>query len=312
MAKKQNYFLDYFFQNKRGANHYLPLQSRFIFTILGLLFSTLAYANIAVVAAENFYGDVAQQLGQPYVSVISVINNPNQDPHLFSSTPKTAVLIENAHIIIANGLGYDAWMNRNIQEKKMVFINVAKLMHKKNHSNPHIWYDPKTMPFLAKKLTQEYIRLDPEHKKKFQENLKNFMIQSEQYKKSVLKARKIFFGITVTATEPVLGYLTQALGLKMLNKKFQKNRMNEIDLTPHEIINFEKSLQSPTSVKLLIYNNQVSDTTTEHLKLLALQNHISVLGVTETMPANTHYYQWMNHILEHLSQKLSPVDSKND
>ena len=42
-----------------------------------------ADGKIAVVAAENFYGDVARQVGGDRVKVASIMNNPDQDPHLF-------------------------------------------------------------------------------------------------------------------------------------------------------------------------------------------------------------------------------------
>jgi ABC-type Zn uptake system ZnuABC Zn-binding protein ZnuA len=41
--------------------------------------------RIAVVAAENFYGDIARQIGGERVAVTSIMNNPDQDPHLFES-----------------------------------------------------------------------------------------------------------------------------------------------------------------------------------------------------------------------------------
>ena len=46
-----------------------------------------AEGKIAVVAAENFYGDVAQQIGGDRVAVVSILNNPDQDPHLFEVSP---------------------------------------------------------------------------------------------------------------------------------------------------------------------------------------------------------------------------------
>ena len=43
-------------------------------------------AKIPVVAAENFYGDVVQQLGGDRVDVTSILSNPDQDPHLFEAS----------------------------------------------------------------------------------------------------------------------------------------------------------------------------------------------------------------------------------
>src|ERR1700751_2756302 len=46
-----------------------------------------ADGKIVIVAAENFYGDVAQQIGGDQVSVASILSNPDQDPHLFETPP---------------------------------------------------------------------------------------------------------------------------------------------------------------------------------------------------------------------------------
>ena len=42
--------------------------------------------TVSVVAAENFYGDIVQQLGAGHVSVVSILSDPNADPHEFESS----------------------------------------------------------------------------------------------------------------------------------------------------------------------------------------------------------------------------------
>src|SRR5690242_4963647 len=42
--------------------------------------------RVAVIAADNIYGDVAAQIGGGHVAVASLISNPSQDPHLFEAT----------------------------------------------------------------------------------------------------------------------------------------------------------------------------------------------------------------------------------
>ena len=81
--------------------------------LLTLTATTAAHSAdtpIAVVAAENFYGDVAKQIGGDQVAVVSVMSNPDQDPHLFETTPGTVRGIAGAQIVIFNGADYDPWM----------------------------------------------------------------------------------------------------------------------------------------------------------------------------------------------------------
>ena len=48
---------------------------------------------ISIVAAENFYGDVAQQVAGANATVTSILSNPDQDPHLFEVSPSVARLL---------------------------------------------------------------------------------------------------------------------------------------------------------------------------------------------------------------------------
>jgi len=95
----------------------------------------------------------------------------------------------------------------------------------------------------------------------------------------------------VTATEPVFGYMAEALGFRMLNEKFQTAVMNDAEPTPKQVIAFEKSLKDG-SAKILFYNSQVTDQATERLLGIARENKVSVIGVTETMPAGQTFQTW--------------------
>ena len=112
---------------------------------------------IRIVAAENFYGDVAQQLTGPKAVVTSVISNPDQDPHLFEASPSVARELSAASIVVYNGADYDPWMPKLLAASRSAgrkVIVVANLVHKKPGDNPHIWYEPMTMPVYARALTE--------------------------------------------------------------------------------------------------------------------------------------------------------------
>jgi zinc/manganese transport system substrate-binding protein len=97
----------------------------------------------------------------------------------------------------------------------------------------------------------------------------------------------------VTATEPVFGYMCDALGFKMLNYDFQVKVMNDADPTADETAAFEKSLISG-EVKILFYNSQVTDPTTERMQEIAKKAGVQIVGVTETEPPDmVPYEEWM-------------------
>src|SRR6267143_71738 len=68
--------------------------------------------TLNVVAAENFYGDIAAQIGGSHVSVTSVLADPNADPHLFEPGTRNGLAVAKARVVIQNGIGYDAIMTK--------------------------------------------------------------------------------------------------------------------------------------------------------------------------------------------------------
>ena len=115
-----------------------------------------AEGKIEVVAAENFYGNVAQQIGGDRVSVVSILNNPDQDPHLFEVSPAVIRKVAAAQVVLYNGAGYDPWVEQVLSataKPGRVAIVAANLMHRKSGDNPHLWYDPATMPAIARALS---------------------------------------------------------------------------------------------------------------------------------------------------------------
>ena len=204
---------------------------------LGLILATAspthaADGKISVVAAENFYGDVARQIGGDDVTVASIMSNPDQDPHLFETTPSTVRQIAAAQVVILNGADYDPWMDKLLKASPKpgrAAIVVADLVGKKAGDNPHLWYDPGTMPAAAKVLAEAFAKADPAHKDGYAARLKTFLASLKPIDDKIAAIRGKFAGTTVTASEPVFGYMADALGLKMRNESFQLSIMNDTE-----------------------------------------------------------------------------------
>ena len=282
------------------------------FVIAAFLGSALAVsaahaAPINVVAAENFYGDVVEQIGGPEVSVASILTNPDQDPHLFEANPSTARALADAKLVVYSGADYDAWAAKLLAASKAParqVIDVAKLVHRKSGDNPHIWYDPATMPVLARHLAEALSRLDPPHRVDYAKRLAAFEDSMKGVSAKVSELRGKYAGTVVTATEPVFGYMADALGLKMRNARFQLAVMNDTEPSATEIAGFEKDLRTHT-VKVLFYNSQTSEALTERMRAIATEAKVAIVGVTETEPPGKRYQEWMLSQLAALDQALA-------
>lgn len=281
----------------------------FILLLLLLMVDCGWAQSIPIVAAENFYGEIARQLGGPYVQVTSILKNPQQDPHLFSADPATAKAITQAQYVVFNGLDYDNWIFPLLASAKKnapQLVNIAELNGKKNGDNPHIWYNPETMSTYAGFLTDKLSASDKTHESYFRDQLKEFLKNHQTLMDKIQSLKSQYQGVAVIATEPVFNDMAQLIGLQMQGLDFQLSIMNGTEPSISAIKNFE-NLLTRRQVKLLLYNNQVINPTTERMRQLAAQNNIPSLGVSETQPQGQTYFTWMNSQLDELAQLLGPV-----
>jgi ABC-type Zn uptake system ZnuABC Zn-binding protein ZnuA len=275
--------------------------------LLGRLGQSGFAADLHLVAAENFYGGVAQQIAGPEAEVKSILTNPNQDPHEFTTSAATARLVADADIVIYNGISYDPWMDQLLGtpgKSGRVVVNVADLIGAKDGDNPHIWYNPRTMPALSAKLVEVLGKINPAQTAAYQKRLDDFNASMKPELDKIAELKAATAGVTVTATEPVFGYMSDALGFKMLNYDFQVKIMNDAEPTADQTAAFEKSLTTKTA-RILFYNSQVTDPTTDRLQKLAQKSGIAVVGVTETQPPDQKsYVEWMLHELNGVQAAL--------
>jgi len=270
-----------------------------------------ADAKIPVVAAENFYGDVVQQLGGERVDVTSILSNPDQDPHLFEASPKTARALQHASIVVYNGADYDPWMVKLLAASKgtkRATIVAADLSGKKSGDNPHLWYDPSTMPKVARAVNEALVAADPAHKSAYDANLAKFLDSLKLVEAKVAELHARYTGTPVTATEPVFGYMSDAIGLSMRNMRFQLAAMNETEASASDIAAFERDLREKR-VRVLIYNSQATEALTKRMLKLAQQSKVPTMSVTETEPAGKTYQTWMLSQLDALGAALAQGDA---
>jgi len=261
---------------------------------------------LKVVAAENFYGSIAARIGGAHVAVSNIISNPDQDPHAFEATPGQVRQVADAKIVVFNGGHYDEWMEKLLKaapRKDRVAISAAKVVNAKHGGNPHLWYAPATMPAVAKAMAAAFSKADAAHAADYAANLDKTLADLERITQRVGQLRDKHKGKPVTATEPVFGLMAEALGLTMRNEKFQLALMNESEPSARDIAAFESDLKSG-KVRVLLYNSQVSEKLAERLVKIAQESKVPVVGVTETMPADKTFTDWMLGQLDALDKAL--------
>ena len=263
--------------------------------------------TITIVAAENFYGDVARQIGGGDVRVISVLSNPDQDPHLFETSPSVARDVSAARIVIYNGIDYDPWMAKQLSAARATHretITVADLIGKKTGDNPHIWYMPQTMTALANTLAKTLIADDPAHKSAYMQRLAQFSQSMNPLRAKIAQLHQRLAGAPATATEPIFGYMFEALGMKVRNQAFQLAVMNETEPSASDVAAFETDLRKHL-VKLMIYNSQATSPLADRMRAIAKASRVPVIGATETEPSGKNYQDWVISELDAVDRATS-------
>ena len=253
---------------------------------------------INAVGAENEYANVLGQIGGRYVHVSSILNNPNTDPHTFESSPSVAEEVSSANLIVQNGVGYDTFMNKiesaspNSTRKTIVVQNLLELPD--STPNPHLWYDPKTMPPVAEAMADDLAALQPTHAAYFQARLTTFDSSLTPWMRAIAAFKATYGGTPVATTEPVADYLLEAMGaINRTPFQFQTDIMSGVDPAPQDV-SLENSFFTDHTVKVFCYNQQVVDALTTSIRLGALKAGVPVVGVYETMPTPGYDYQsWM-------------------
>jgi zinc/manganese transport system substrate-binding protein len=261
------------------------------------------------VGTENFYADLLSQIGGPWVAATSLLDDPNADPHAFESSPQDAALVADARIVIVNGLGYDAFMDRLIaasDRPDRVVINVQQLLGLGDDVNPHVWYDPATMPRVAAAATAALARLDPPNAADFASREQAYLAALKPIGDKIAELKAKYARAPIAFTEDVAGYLTDQIGLAVKTPVgFMKAVEEGTDPAPVDVA-AEHDLFTGRAVRVLLYNSQVTSPATVSIHDLAQQNGIPIVGVAETIPSAFHTYQaWQLAQLADLEHALA-------
>ncbi|KRK86909.1 metal ABC transporter solute-binding protein [Lentilactobacillus sunkii] len=260
--------------------------------------SASSNGKIKITATTDFYGEVAKAVAGNKGDVTSIITNPNVDPHDYQASTKVAKETVGSKIVIANGIGYDGWMNNLVKDSSKVdYIKVGEdLMNKKNGDNPHLWYNPATMPKLANTIADKLGKLQPKNKAYFKKNAKKYIASLKPINAKIAELKQVAStkkNKDVYVSEPVFDYALEATGFKVGDPAFENDTEKGVDPSPQTIRTMQNGIKNH-KIAFFVFNKQVDSKTVNNLVALAKKNKVPVLPVTETLPADKDYVSWMD------------------
>jgi zinc/manganese transport system substrate-binding protein len=264
---------------------------------------------LQVVAAENFWGSLAAQIGGTHVHVLSIVSDPNADPHEYESNASDARAVAQADYVIENGAGYDSWMGKLLAaganpHRRM--LDVASFLGITQGDNPHVWYDPAYVNEVSAKIEADLAALDPADAGYFAAQYAALKVRLAGYQDRIGAIKAQFAGTQVAATEDIFTYLASASGLDLISPPAFTQAVAEGNDPPaSSIVQFEDQLKAGT-VRMLVYNEQTVTPLTDSIKALAAQQGIPVVGITETIqPPTLSFEEWMNGEIAAMQNALS-------
>jgi zinc/manganese transport system substrate-binding protein len=274
-----------------------------------------ASTTIQVVAAENFWGSVAAQLGGSRVHVTSVITSPATDPHDYEPTAADARTMAGAKLAIVNGVGYDPWAGKLIAANPVpgrVVLTVGDLVGVKPGGNPHRWYSPSDVQKVIDTLVADYSKLDPKDAAYFTQQKKRFETSGlAQYKRLLTTIKRKYHGVAVGASESIFAPLAQALGLELVTPpSFLKAVSEGTDPTAADKTTIDRQI-ARKQIKVWVFNSQNSTPDVQRITDAARKNGIPVTTITETLvPASASFQAWQSRQLEALAAALAKATGR--
>lgn len=146
---------------------------------LALLAQGAAAEKLPVVASFSILADLVQVVGGERVAVTSLVG-PDADAHVFDPTPRDAVRIARARLVVVNGLGFEGWQRRLLQAARYrgeVVVASTGVRprghqhegeqdhehgHEHGHLDPHAWQDPHNVMLYVANIAAALARVDPQ------------------------------------------------------------------------------------------------------------------------------------------------------
>lgn len=254
-------------------------------------------APVRVVAAENFWGSIAGQLGGTKVKVASIITNPGTDPHDYDPSAADARDISDAAVVIANGIGYDPWISKLLaanHSSGQHIVTVGDVVGVANGANPHRWYNPSDVHKVVAAIVAAYQAADPGDAAYFATLQGTFdTTDLARYDAVISHIKATYAGTSVGASESIFAMMAPALGLDLVTPPTFLRAISEgTDPTSADKQTIDNQIATH-AIEVYVYNSQNATPDVQAQITEAKAAGIPVTTITETLsPASATFQDW--------------------
>jgi zinc/manganese transport system substrate-binding protein len=252
-----------------------------------------------IVASTNVWGDIAKSVGGDLVEVTSIIDNANKDPHSYEATARDQLAVEKADLIIANGGGYDDFIEKLSEAagNKSMFRVSSAVTAVAWQENEHLWYSISAVGEVAYALAETFGSLDPNNSAAYLTNADKLVEGLTGVAGVYGEVRKYTEGFTYFGTEPLAAWLMQDLGfVNKTPEEFSEAIENETDVPP-SVMKESLDLIKSGEIKYLVINSQTENSQVQMIIDAASEAGVRAVVLSEVLPEGTNYVEWMGNNL---------------
>jgi len=134
---------------------------------------------IRVVTSFSILEDLVIELGGNHVTVINLVPR-NSDAHMYRPMPSDSVAVANADLIIFNGLGFEGWITRLIEDARKEDIQLiasagARILTHDQETDPHAWQSFSNIRIYVQNISNKLIAMLPQHRNNLEVKKYNYL-----------------------------------------------------------------------------------------------------------------------------------------
>ncbi|WNW10269.1 metal ABC transporter substrate-binding protein [Pseudomonas sp. DTU_2021_1001937_2_SI_NGA_ILE_001] len=183
-----------------------------------------AAERLQVVTSFSILADMTRQIGGDHIDIYNIVG-PDADAHTFEPSPDDARHIQQAGLVVTNGLHFESWLDRLVsgtQTKALVIRAsdgvIPRTMEEDGQTiaDPHAWNNLANAKIYAVNIKRALIQADPAHSDAYERNYQTYLAAIEKllaYAQSTLGQLPAGNRHIVTSHD-AFAYLGQAYGIR--------------------------------------------------------------------------------------------------
>lgn len=295
--------------------------------------------GLRIVASTTVYGDIAERVAGPDAHVEAVISDPSADPHSYEASPSDAATVAGADLVVYNGAGYDAFVDRALANAGDVPVvravdefarvtsttvdshdhgaegddphaghdHAAEATGSGATTNEHVWFHLPTAAAVAERVAEELATLDAGNAQTYRDNAKAFTDALAPLE-STIDAVHERGHFTYAQTEPIGAHLFEMAHLADETPRgFLASIEDDSDPAAADLAAVLDLLRG-RNVDFLAFNTQTETAVTARVRDAARDAGVPVVELTETLPDGEDFVGWMTGIVDHLAGALAHAE----